>query len=557
MSGEIDLKKIAEVLARGNPALKKRALALIFHESVVEAKPLVESFLGTETDSTLRSMAMQVMRSLESFEKESSLVDTDKISLLLESSDPSCHLTALRALRTRVSPEIPDLIREYCAQGGVTTEAAALIVEILKNNPSLGNLENLSTLLVDPNENIRCESFEAILNVLHSCIYPLLFQPLLDSSQKVKMKAYQFLGGLGRAAFLDSLQWMLQNPDPEYAHRACRLLIPFSGKDLIPILRRHLAHADPETALDCRNALLYLAQKGESEAAAILNEVDALEESQEESEEEPIEIPVSFQELLKQFPEWLIGGDPQTLLRQLPCQTMQRVKGIYSHIRKFLNVVFVNAYFHFGERENWIDLACFRALQRDISQADTVQLLRAITPALPDPESGQDLFPLVLGRRILDDLEERFLEQLLSFEEVFKHLGENPGESRTFFLPSLQGLEELLRRMLPLLVNRIYLKIKVENSFRVLNFTLDPPETIEAKLLADFDLPFGRPLLVSGNGLKSMVLSPFLIADKDRFSLIVPESNEQLVSELLNMFGCLDAYLRALVEDYVFSDPAA
>ena len=47
MSNGVNLDKIREALRLGNPALKKRALAIVFNEAVVEARGAIEEFVET------------------------------------------------------------------------------------------------------------------------------------------------------------------------------------------------------------------------------------------------------------------------------------------------------------------------------------------------------------------------------------------------------------------------------------------------------------------------------------------------------------------------------
>lgn len=550
---EIDLKKIAGALFQGNVALKKRALALIFKESVVEAKHLLEQFVGTETDSTLKSMAVQVMKTLESFESESRGVDTSKLLLLFESSDPSHHLLALRALLNRKSPEIPKLIKD-CCQGYLPPESIPLIIEILKNNPSLENLEQLMSFIQNPSESVRSEAFDAIVRVVQCRIFPSIFRTLVDSSQKIKTKAFQFLGRLSRANFLESLGFMLESNDSELSRLAGSLLMPFLGKDLIPLLEKHLSHRDKETALHCKKALMQLAQRGEEKASIIISDLDSLNKSSKEAEEEPIEIPERLSELIKQFPQWLLGEDPGNILKHLPYRPIPRIKAIYNNLREFLNILFINSYFSFGQRDRWIDLACFRAFQKGLNEANTVQLMRSIIPSLPDPDSEQDIFPLVLGKRILDDEQDLFLEQILSFEEVFKLISQNPSESQNFIDPALAGLEGVLRAFLPLLLNRVFLKTKIDDSFRIMNFMTDAPDQADPKALSNFEIMANRPLLVSSNHTKSLNLSPFVGTDKEKLRLSFLGSDESAVSDYLTQIGCLEIYLKSLVDDYVLTE---
>ena len=115
--------------------------------------------------------------------------------------------------------------------------------------------------------------------------------------------------------------------------------MPFIGTDLIPLLQKHISHADEETAIQIKNALMFLAQKGESEASIILEDLQSIKESGKEAEEEPIRLTVKFRELVSQFPAWILGDTSDKLLKHLPYNPIPRIKSLYYHLRKILNIM--------------------------------------------------------------------------------------------------------------------------------------------------------------------------------------------------------------------------
>lgn len=547
MNPNVNLEKIRQALAQDNIALKKRALAILFNESVVEAKDLLEEYLGRENAPELQNMALQVLKKIKGFESQSKAASTDQITLLFQNPSPSSRILALRALLNRRAPEIPKLIRDHCSDE-TSPEAVSLIAEILKLNPSPDNLPQLIGIMGNPEEKIRMDAIEGMVNVMNGCLYPHILKSLLDPSPQIKMRAYQLISKISRANLLESLDFMLGSGNPEMWRLAGQLFPSFLGPDLVPILKKYLSIQDPEASSLIKRAFVLMAQKGNAEAAGILEGISkagSMEKKGPTAGEAQI-LPAGLRKVVFQFPDWLVGPFHSLPGNAENMHMVDAIRDVYSRIKDVLCLSFICAYFNLGKRSAPVDKTCFRVLQNGLEKSDAVQILRTISPALPPPKSDKDLFPILISHRLLNDFSDTLLEQILSFQEIFQLIDENPNDIGKFIKALFQGIESLLQSINSILSNRIVVKFTDGIVLRVFNFSNPKPIPVDQKSILNFDLPTNHPFAISGDSTKALDLSPFLYLEASQKSLGRRNPGEHELWEFLNKFQIIDFYMAFL-----------
>lgn len=546
----VNLTEIEEILVGDNPALKKRALAIVLNDSVIEARELVEKLAASETDTEIQALAGRVAKELQRREEAFTQGNLESIVDTLEITSPESRVAALRRLLHRKSKLIPHLIRRFFFSE-TRVESATLIVSILENNPDPLNLEQLTSFLRHPNEDIRFKSFEAIGKNLMGAVYPEMLRSLIDANQRNKMQGYQFLGRLGRKDFVEILQEMMKNRAPEMTRLAANLCFQFLGKDLSPVLRPHLSHVDEQTASLVRMALESLAEQGDQEAKGALG---IKEETPPEVERAGAGVAPDnlekLQELVQNIPPWLFGDlakEDSDVFQVSPIKGMEEV---FSRIREFFAASYLCDYLASGMRDRGLDTGCFRAIRQGPKKCNAVQLLQAFSHALPKPSSAQDLFPRLIAQKVFTDEADLFIEQIMSFQEVFDLVADNPGEADKLLGPTIDGFATLMEAVGPLKNNRLVVKILVRGQVRFYDFNTSPITPIEPQLLANFDFPMNEPTLISGDFSRALSLSPYLWFDPEKSEISFHAPNEEQLLGFLSRNNIMSEYLNFIVDPY-------
>jgi hypothetical protein len=544
MSNGVNLEKIREALRLGNAALKKRALAIVFNDAIVEARGLVEEFLGNEPDQSLQNMALQVIRKLEGFENQSQQAAPESVGVLLQSADPAGRVLALRALLNRRDPSIPGLLADFSIESA-STEEIGLVAEILKQNPDPRNLAFLLRFSDHASEKIRIDAVEGILNLMHGCMYPHVLKSLLDPAPQIKMKAYKLISKMSRANLLDTLEFMISSHDPEMSVLAGKLFPSFLGPDLVPLLQKHLQHPDGQTVGLIKRALVLMAQKGNPEAVAL---VEGMAQAGSFAGEKTVEhkLPPECMKLLAVYPQWVSQTLIELPAKVDPLRIIHVVRDVFQRLEGLLKASFIIAYFFFGKRTGPCDKTCFRAFQVGLDKGDTIQILRNLAPALPEPKSDRDVFPLLLGHRLMTDFNDTLLEQIMSFHEIFRVIEENPGEASSFVQPTLDGIKEFLTAMQVLTANILVVKYTDGIALKTQNFLSVKPTPVDPKISANFSISINNPWVIGGDSIRGCNLAPFFTLDPQKRGVAAKLPDEDELWGFLKQHKIIDDYLAFL-----------
>ena len=542
MAAKPTLDQLKQVLFQNNPALKKRALAIIFNETMTEARPLLEEFVGQETNPELQALALKVLNKLELPLDKPQEQTPDQLMAALPAAGPEKKLAILRALAGCRSPRLAITIQQHCSLEN-SPEALLAIAEIFRKNPHIGNLGILMRLSAHPLEKLRLEALEGILNVMYGCLYPFILKALLDPSIPLKMKSYQLISSISRANLLEALGYMLDQESPQFTRLAGQLLPSFLGPDLVELLKKHLRHSDPETGAHCMRAVTLLAQKGYGEAIVLLETQTDSHAALPQMRNAPA-IPSGLRQLLSAIPPWL--SEP---LEKKPDDIRQLLNGIrevYERCRDFLILAFVCAYISLGKRTQTLDHLCFKVMTQGVTRSDPVGLLQSIAGALPEPREQTDLFPLLLAARILNEPDDTLLEDLISLQEGLKLVNDHPEELVKVIEPALIGLEKLLFSLASFKANRLIVKYSDNEGMKVGDFFQPTTTTVDPRTLAHLELPLNRPLLVSQTGSHGLSLWPFVVFNPYQKKLMRMDPNEQDLWELLVQNNLLDGFMAFL-----------
>ena len=545
-SEKVSLEKLRQALAQPNNAIRKRALSIIYNEAQIEAVPLIEDYLGQETEPDLQSLAVKVLKKLQEFKESSSQVPTDSLLALLQHPNLENRILALRGLADHKSPKLAEMIAGICARE-TSPEALGLIAKILKQNPSPGNIPLLIRLIRNPVEEIRQEALEAILSIIFGCLYPLVLKCLLDQSAPLKMRAYQLISNISRTNLLEALDFMFSSGNPELSRLAGRLLPSFLGHDLLPMLERTVTHPDPETAALCKRATILLSQKGSWEASALMENLrpNVTAVSSSGSTQTPAG---PLKKLLDVFPAFLTEPMASRLPKDDPLKLVYRMRETVIRFTDFLVFPFVTAYFTFGNRNPFLDRACFKLLHLGTVKCNPTQLIRTISPAFPAPVGKGDLFPIVLADRIQNDFNDHLLEQIEALQKLLQSIGSPLPEPTALITRATKDMGDLLSSLSPISANRLAVKYTDQERLKVANFMVTNPIPIDPKLLQNFELQMNAPLLISGNSGRAIPLVPFFMLDSSKKVIVRIEPGENDLWDYLSARGILDGFFAFLKE---------
>jgi len=544
---KVSLEKIKLALIQPNNAIRKRALAIIFNDAIIEAKDILEEYIGRETEPDLQAFALKVLQKLQDFRDISSQVANERLFPLLQSSDLESKLLALRGLATRHSPEIPLQILSNCSLE-TSPEAVALICQILKNNPSPQNLPLLLKYTQDPSDKVRMDALEGILNVMYGCLFPYVLKALLDPSPPMKMKAYQLISEISRTNLLSALGFMLESSSLEISRLAAKLFPSFLDADLMPLLQKHIQHSDAETAASCKRALQLLTQKGNSSALELLATLSKTGATFPPSSTKRKPIPPQFESYVSNFPQYISEIILEGISPENPPQMFSRLHEVFLRVRHLLVSSFTCLYFSQANRNPFLDRICYKALQIGMSRIDAIGFLRTIAPALNDSSSPGELFPMVISYRLQNDFNDNLLETLTILKDNFLAVDEHPEEGIAFTDATLTGIEELFKCISPLTENKLVVKCTDKRGVKIMDFMKPTPTTIDARLLVNFELPLNSPVLVSKNSALALPLFPFLTYEADKREITKCDPSENELWEFLMKYKVLDGFLGFLKE---------
>jgi hypothetical protein len=544
---KVSLDKLRQALQQPNNAIRKRALAIIFNEARIEALPLIEEYLGWETEPDLQGLALKVRRKLQDFQATCSQVPTEKLLALLQHSTTESRILALRGLVEHRSARLAELVCQVCGQE-TSPEVLTLVAKILRRNPSPGNIPVLLRLIEHPAEEIRQDALEGILSIIFGCLYPLVLKTLLDPSPQLKMRAYQLISNISRPNLLEALDFMFSCGDQAMSRLAGTLLPSFLGPDLLPILDRHLAHADADTAALCKRAVILLAQKGNSEAARLVARIQSENPAKAGAAGPGARPPGPFQEFLATYPRFLTEPLLVDFPLDDPSKILERLREVNARITDLLVFPFILSYFAVANRNPFLDRACFKVLRFGLAKTNPVNFLRTVAPAFPPPAGKDDLFPVVLADRLQNDFNDQTLERYAQLQKALTVTEDPQTDLRPLANQAMKDLADLLRALSFVTDNRLAVKHTDTNALRVADFMPATPAPIDPKLLQNFELAMNIPMLISRDLTRGISLGPYFVFDPFRQGITRITPNENDLWEFLMKRGILENFLAFLKE---------
>ncbi len=545
----VPLEKLQQALSQPNNAIRKRALAIIFNEARVEAAPILEEYLGRETEPDLQALGFKVLKKLQEFKNLAGSVPTERLLELLQCNDLESRLLALRGLIDKRSSRIAQLVATNCTKE-TDPEALVLVSDILRRNPTPQTLPSLFHLAENPNEKVRQNVLEGFLNIIFGCLYPNVLKSLLDPSQQIKMRAYHLISNVSRANLLETLEFMLSAEEAPTRHLAGKLLPSFLAPDLLPILEKNIEHPDPETKAFCKRAVFILAQKGNFQASQLLEKASGKAPRAETPETVSGSVQAETKEFqfAEGFPDFLCHPLREPLPSEGPASVINVLREVFRRVHELLGRAFICSYFSLGSRNPFMDRTCFRTIQQGIGKVDLANFLRVLSPALPDPDDPVDFFPLVLGSRLQNDFNDHFLDHIGSLQTKLRTLEEAPDGHANLLNPILLEMGNLFQTLGPLLKNRLVVKSTDSQTMRVLDHMAPSPKPVDPRLLVNFEIPLNSPVLINGNSGKSLSLFPFLKFDQEKRGIVKNDPDEHDLWEYLSAHNILDSFMNFLRE---------
>ena len=544
----VSLDKLRQALQQPNNAIRKRALAIIFNEARIEALPLIEEYLGRETEPDLQGLALKVRRKLQDFQATCSQVPTEKLLVLLQHSTTESRILALRGLVEHRSAKLAELVCQVCGQE-TSPEVLTLVAKILRRNPSPGNIPVLLRLIDHPTEEIRQDALEGILSIIFGCLYPIVLKSLLDPSPQLKMRSYQLISNISRPNLLEVLDFMFSCGDSTMSRLAGTLLPSFLGPDLLPTLDRQLAHPDAETAALCKRAVILLAQKGNSEATRLVARIQSEGRPSKAAPAGPGARPAGpFQEFLTTYPRFLTEPLLVDFPLEEPGKILERLREVNARITDLLVFPFILSYFAVATRNPFLDRACFKVLRFGLAKANPVNILRTVAPAFPPPAGKDDLFPVVLADRLQNDFNDQTLERYAQLQKVLAVSEDTQPDLRPTATQAMKDTADLLRTLSFVTDNRLAVKHTDANALRVADFMPATPTPIDQKMLQNFELAMNIPMLISRNLDRGISLGPYFVFDPFRKGITRITPNENDLWEFLMKRGILENFLAFLKE---------
>lgn len=546
MAKATSLEELAKALTGPNKALQKRALAIIHNEAILEAQEQVQAFLGTQPDADLQALALKVLKKLQEFASLPDQATPEALLPLLQSPDSARRTYALRALRKRVSNNILYTVQQFGADVE-SAEGKALVAEVLRHNPDLGNLPILLGFLKDAAAPVRLKASEALIAVFQGCLLPPLLRGLADPAPEIVYLVRQFLKQIGRDQFMAALHHMLSGEDPAPARLAAAILDGLQGADVLPLIRQHLAHRDPDTAARLREIVGQMARRGDPEAAALVPPPP--EEAADASAPSLHDLAAQVREAWPTAPAWLLepltdGGRDHAPLAEVNF----RLRHVYERVRSLLTIGFVCAYFSFGRRNKVADRACFRALTDPVA-LNTLQLLRLLSDTLPNPYGFGDLFPLGMGHCFRVGLEDQFAEPFISLQEGFGLLEEYPQEAANFHAAAVAGTCDLFRGLAPFMApNRLVVRRTTPEGLKIIDLWKLAPTPIDPTPFAAVSLSANAPALFSQDSRNHLLLAPFFVVDGPAGHLRFPPPDEKTRWDFFERVGAQESFLLFLTE---------
>ena len=579
------LDKIRVALLQPNKALRKRALALIHNQSIVEARPLIEQYLGTETDPEMLPLAQRVLGALDAFTQASKGVKTDQLGDLLTSADPSQRLVALRALASRQEPGLAETLHRAGALNESDPECLQLVLEAFALNPHPANLPLQLAATKHVSDKIRQLALQGLMTFINGAILPRLLEGLLDPAPQMKMKAYQLVNSISRVNLLASLDAMLAQPAGD-ALLCARLLPSFLNRDLLPILQKGIKHAHPEVKALSQRALVLLSQKGDPEAAALLEDIARAAIAAKTAAVPPAArtavaampaapapapavpavpgisatpaapagaIPLRSKadtdSILARWPTWLTLTLRKAFGEQNPRHACTLFNTWVNQLREFFALSWVVVYFTQGRSHAGADRLAFGVMQYGVSRVDPVKLVQHSVHLLPACRREDELFPRVFaeqGRK--DDEEAPFISLFVEMLEGLKLLQAHPDRAVELNAVARETAVRLLATLEPMLANRVVVRINTGTAFRAVDLNAPSPAALDARVAQNAAFTPRHPYLCSRDLNDSVPLHPFSGIDEAGTGLVKRQPNEDELWEFLTRHQALDGFFAFLKE---------
>lgn len=579
MAEQISLESLNTYLFQSTKAIKKRALAIIFNEDMIEAEALLKQFIGVEPDSELQVIAHKVLQKLTDFQAFSDTMTQEMIVPLLKSPDSGTRIRAFRRLLRKKSPTLALQIQQCCPNEKVP-EVGLLMMTILNANPHPGNLPLIIGFLESPSARLRMEAFKGLNIMINGSLLPLFFKGLLDHSQEIQLMTMQMVKSFQRKHLLDALEQMLEST-PEVSQLASKVLSQFQGSDIIPLLKRYLNHPDRTTGLFIQTIYAYLGTHGEAGADRPPLEMPVIEEApgpaldQAEAAPPPSEPPpppkpkgpteeeLRAERMLKVFQDLAEAlrqsweAVPAFFVEPVTCaspprhphEIIEMIRNVFDRLRYTLTTAAICLYFKKGNRSQAADRICFRAIQQGILEVNSLQLLQTLAPSFPEPSGAGDLFPLVISKVFRQEQDEEFFDPFLSLQEGLNLIEEYPEEAEKFIAPAIDSLSVMVKNFSGFLsANRLLVKQVLPDGTRVYDVWAPTTAQIDPKSVSTISLSHNFVVLVSRDSLNFISFEPFLRFDGDQKKVVFGPLPEHDLWEFLKKYEVNEAY-RAYLTD--------
>ncbi len=551
--------KIIQALTQPNKALKKRALALIHHQVLREAAPHVERFLGVETDPELVALGVRVLAHLQDHQPQVETLGPEELRSHLRADDANVRRKALRILGETPEPQVlAELPQLFAAE----TEPRCLhmVLELFQRFPHPDSLSILVRSMVNDDERVRREGLLALLKLFTGDLFPRVLATLLDDSSAVKMLAHQFVATISRNHLLEALEAMMMRGGEPTAI-AAQLLPSFLSHDMLPLLKRGLGHAQADVRELCRESLIRLEQKGDPEAALLLEELERIERtpgvnavpdaapalstaSTNVGDETGM---IGLLETLGEMPEWLVLTLKRALAESDPVRGYGYLSSWSAYVTEWLAVTFIVAYLARGRRDPDADRLALGTIHFGSNRVDVPRLLLHLANRLPAPRSEHDLFPLLMAPEIsrLED-DAPLLARLVELREGLACLQDYPDRAAELTPLARQSAAALLAALKPATNNRLILRHTSGNELKLIDLLRPQPLPIDTRTVNAERFAVNRPFLCSLDLDCEIPLFPFFTVTRDTLVPLRNQPTDQDLWDFLSRYGALDDFMTYL-----------
>lgn len=564
MERQATLDQLRKALFQANNALKKRALAIIHNESLVEAESMLLEFMGTEQDPDLLTLSLKVLKKVQDYANISEQVPTEALLPLLDCPDIERRLVTLRALVGKRSPQLAARLIE-CFAEETHAETLLLVTQILRSNPDLCSLAFLRKQARHEHHQIRAEAIQAINTVIDGCLITELLVGVIDQAESVQVVARHLLAELSHKRIGDVIAYLLSG-EPAMSQLGATVLGSFLASEFAFLIRENIEHPDPKTR--------ELVRKAAQDRARLLSETAPKKVADLVVAHSADLAAISYERLYENFvsswkaaPSWIF--EPFSSLDGTPTveQTFDASRQVFARVSFLLVLTFILTYFQHGNRNVIADNLCFTMIQDDFPVESNLVLLQTLADILPKPHDSGGLFSLQVAAALVEIQDPTFLSLMQRLQNHFFPTAEelrhsNPQAITTAATVAMttsevtgnaetkEYLPELTRDFTAFLTamagfteqSRLLAKIPCEEGLKVIDFWQPVPQAVSNDLTASFNSPIFSPLLVSRDSLATLNLAPFLVIDANMRTMIRKKIGERHLWPIFEKLGVNDAY---------------